>query len=1034
MSMQSYRFVLKKGYCSGYFFQHVVKATFLGVVFVLSQVMSGLYADPLCVSCQQDGTLHESYTRRGVKEFFSGKELETIGMPCGGIGTGQMYLCGDGTLGNWEIFNKYAFLGYGEKNYEKRIPTKPVKQGFVLVCQQNGKTSTRPIDSSGFRDVTFQGEYPVGTITYRDDSSPVQVTLQAFSPFIPLNAKDSALPVVVMRYTVSNKSREGVRVDLLGYLENAVCRGTLNEYGSSYFGRKEARYRSNNSTSRMTFSVYELFPEVQKPLRETIVFADFEGNEYPNWTIEGDAFGKGPSRGTQPNQQVVTGFLGEGLVNSFPATDSATGILTSPPFTVSRNYITFLIGGGDHPDKTCINLLIDGRVVRTATGRNQEKLMPKTWSVAEFEGKQAQIQIVDRETGGWGHINVDHICFSDQPVEPCPIRLIEAEDYGTLTLASLNKNVSPVRITNLTSPITYTKCDEEILTVPLGQEQICGLLTEQVLIAPGREREFIFLLAWHFPNTEHGHEYETRFADADAVVDYVARDFQRLAGDTLLWRDTYYDSTLPYWLLDRLHAPVATLATGTCQWWKNGRFYAYEGVVCCHGTCTHVWNYAHSHARLFPELARSIREHQDFCPASAGGGFHEETGLVGFRSDNMLATDGQCATILNAYREHLTSSDDRFLRKYWVRIRKAMEFLLKEDGNDDGLIEGEQPNTYDCSFFGPNTFVGSLYLSALRACEEMAREMEDMSFADRLHSVFEKGRAQTIARLWNGEYFIQEVDLNAHPQHQYAQGCLSDQLLGQNWAHQLALGYIYPKQYVLGALEAIWKYNWASDVGPHMATHAPWRRFAEPGEAGLFVCTWPNGDYLPQGIPYRDEVWTGIEYQVAAEMIYEGMLKEGLAICRAVHERYHPNKRNPYNEVECSDHYARAMASWGVYLALSGFEYHGPKGYIAFSPRLLTDDGYYRTAFIAAEGWGTFDLKRSDLNQSCKLTLKWGKLRLSSFGVSIPECWKEVKVNLRVNGSPVRIRYVQEGTRLKVSFDELILDAGDELVWHITTR
>src|SRR5262249_50340990 len=155
---------------------------------------------------------------------------------------------------------------------------------------------------------------------------------------------------------------------------------------------------------------------------------------------------------------------------------------------------------------------------------------------------------------------------------------------------------------------------------------------------------------------------------------------------------------------------------------------------CCEGTCTHVWNYEHGLARLFPALARSTREMQDL-----GEAFHED-GLVGFRGNDAYAADGQVGTVLKCWREHLMSADDAFLKKSWPRIKKAMEYSLKRDANDDGLLEDNQHNTYDVEFFGANTFVGSLYLAALRAAEEMAKLMGDGEFAARCRKVFESGR------------------------------------------------------------------------------------------------------------------------------------------------------------------------------------------------------------------------------------------------------------------------------------------------------
>lgn len=150
-----------------------------------------------------------------------------------------------------------------------------------------------------------------------------------------------------------------------------------------------------------------------------ILIADFEGQDYGDWKVTGEAFGPGPARGTLPNQMPVSGFEGQGLVNSYYKADGATGTLTSPSFLIRRKYINFLIGGGMHPGKTCINLLVGGKVVRTATGPNDrpggsEQLDWHSWDVAELVGKEAVIEIVDRATGGWGHINVDHIVQSDQ--------------------------------------------------------------------------------------------------------------------------------------------------------------------------------------------------------------------------------------------------------------------------------------------------------------------------------------------------------------------------------------------------------------------------------------------------------------------------------------------------------------------------------------------------------------------------------------------------------------------------------------------
>jgi fructan beta-fructosidase len=152
--------------------------------------------------------------------------------------------------------------------------------------------------------------------------------------------------------------------------------------------------------------------------REDILVADFEGDTYGDWKTSGEAFGPGPAKGTLTGQMHVAGYRGKGLVNSFFKGDRTTGDLTSPPLKVERRFLVFLIGGGGYKGTTCMNLLLDGKVVRSAAGHNSEpggseELSPSAWDVADLQGKTVTIQIVDKRTGGWGHVNVDHIVQSD---------------------------------------------------------------------------------------------------------------------------------------------------------------------------------------------------------------------------------------------------------------------------------------------------------------------------------------------------------------------------------------------------------------------------------------------------------------------------------------------------------------------------------------------------------------------------------------------------------------------------------------------
>ena len=203
------------------------------------------------------------------------------------------------------------------------------------------------------------------------------------------------------------------------------------------------------------------------------------------------------------------------------------------------------------------------------------------------------------------------------------------------------------------------------------------------------------------------------------------------------------------------------------------------------------------------------------------------------------------------------------------------------------------------------------------------------------------------------------------------------------------------------------------------------------GDAGLLMCTWPKGGQNPNfdkhwQYMYFNECMSGFEWQVASHMIYEGMLKEGVAIARAIHDRYDALLRNPYNEIECSDHYARAMASYGVFISICGFEYHGPKGHIAFSPRLTPEN--FKAAFITAEGWGTFSQKRQPNMQTELLCLKWGQLTLKQMAFDLPPGKTARMVQVTVKSNEVKVIHRMTENRVIVTLAESVkIQAGQDI-------
>ncbi|MEQ1894968.1 MAG: GH116 family glycosyl hydrolase, partial [Planctomycetota bacterium] len=725
---------------------------------------------------------------------------------------------------------------------------------------------------------------PIGTGRYaRPD---LEVELEAFSPFVPTELEDSSLPATMLAFRVTNRGSEELTVTLRGTLQNMV--GLASEDGITPLVRR------TRALSAETHQGVEHFAELELAASERadIVFEDFEREAYDGWTVEGSAFGAGPvAEAELPDYQGRVGAEGARLANShhtrggedIPAGDAHVGTLTSREFVLERGWITLLLGGGAHAAGTGVELLIDGEVAYALTGRNENRLRPVSIPVHAWAGQKARLRIFDRISGGWGNVGVDSIVFSDRPrVEP----LEQRGDIGTLALGALGS------------------AQEVELGLPAGEFEDLGVdesasVARRLVLAPGASGEALFVLAWHFPTPwreslamlagieAKKRHYAARFADAGAVLAHVAARADELGAQTRRWRDTWYDSSLPYWFLDRTFANNSTLATSVCHRFDDGRFYGWEGVYCCAGTCAHVWQYAQGPARLFPALERDQRERVDF-----GLAFRDDSGQIDYRAEaaRELAIDGQAGTILRAYREHTMAADDAFLRRIWPRVKKALGLLLARDPDQDGILDGAQYNTLDTAWWGKIAWTSSLYLAAVRAGEAMAEELGDSEFAARCRLVRERGASQLVRELFNGEYFVHELD-PAHPEsNSTGDGCHIDQVFGQSWAHQVGLGRILPEAETRSALHALWKYSFAPDIGPYRKYMEDkiggGRWYALPGEAGLLMCTWPQGgeqSAVGQGqdawaVGYFNECMSGFEYQVAAHMLCEGLVTEGLAL------------------------------------------------------------------------------------------------------------------------------------------------------------
>ncbi len=858
--------------------------------------------------------------KQATETVYSDDSLRHVLMPVGGIGTGNILLGGRGEIHELEIFNRahrdelrpyMTFFSLWLKEKSKKEPVKKILERELLNDFPNGFGVPRQQlpGLPRFEEATFKSVFPFGKVKLKDKEVPVDIQLEAYNPFIPLDVENSSFPVAVFNWQIKNPTEEAMELSLCFNMGNPM---------------KNLNYRENK----------------------------------PNYPV----------------------------VNQYVHGRTFQGIL-----------------------------------MKNLPGQNE----PDFGEVMFFTTSDS----VDVQTrwyrGSWW--DDAHVFWDDFGADG---RLEEKRD-------SKENNVNKTDVASISVHIT---------------------------LKAGEKKTIPFYIAWYVPNRipettqafgcqaamgkKIKNYYTLPFSGAEDIALQFLDEEEELYNKTRKYVDNLSRSTYPSYVIDALLANTAPLKTNLLMRTGEGKLHGFEGLGdnfgCCPGNCTHVWNYAHTMAFLFPSLERNVRE---------TGFLHDtyENGYQCFRTAFPLgeckfknvAADGQMGNIMRVYREWKLSGDTEWLKTLWPKVKLALEFawngtgeLVKKypwmkncpvpwDPKKEGMLRGDQHNTYDCNFFGPNMMTGSLYLGALKACAEMAQAMNEPEKADEYKALFEKGKKNYNDLLWNGNYYEQKVELvdGVHiperlkspdsdlPKYQYGKGCLADQLLGQNLAYVAGLGHIQDSTKVVKTLKAIYENNYMASFADFENVQ---RVYALNDEAGLVICTWPGGDRELIPFPYADETWTGIEYQVAASLIYAGMVDEGLDIVKAVRGRYAGYNRNPFAEIESGYYYARAMASWGTLLALSGFQYDGVTHELSFDPKINKTD--FRTFWSTGNGWGGFEMN----DKQAVLNVDHGKVILKSFALP----GKKVD-HIKVNSKDVMFK--MQGK--KVVFKQpMMLNEGDSLV------
>lgn len=546
-----------------------------------------------------------------------------------------------------------------------------------------------------------------------------------------------------------------------------------------------------------------------------------------------------------------------------------------------------------------------------------------------------------------------------------------------------------------------------------------GSLLVSGTLQPGETTRIPIILAWHFPNCHYSigipgdtgtrvwHPYYTaHWKNATEVADYVLNQLDTLSDRTQAFHNALFASTLPPVVMDAVASNLAILKSPTVLRQANGNLWGWEGCFatagCCHGTCTHVWNYAQSLPHLFPALERTLREQEYLRSLDVRGHVNFRASLPDGPTahDFHAAADGQLGGILKLYREWQVSGDARWLRSLYPLAQRSLNFCIAIwDPERRGALFEPHHNTYDIEFWGADGMCSSVYIGALSAMAQIAHTLGHESDATTYEDLARRGAEYLDTHLFNGDYYEQNVQweglrdtsfveetariaeehapdemsllLQAEgPKYQYGTGCLSDGVIGAWMATLYGVETPLSRQNVQSHLQSIFAHNFKRDLSDHACLQRP--GYAVGAEAGLLLCSWPRGGKPTLPFVYSDEVWTGIEYQVASHLMAEGFVDEGLTLVEAVRNRYEGHVRNPFNEYECGNYYARAMASYALLPAYAGFRYSAVTQTLWFGTQTMSLP--CTSFFSTASGWGTISLEAGGLT----LTLIEGSLAVDT--------------------------------------------------------
>ncbi len=973
----------------------------------LSAVM--LFSILALTSCNKT----EKHSGHDFNGAYYGENLNRIAFPIGGIGAGMVCLEGNGCISHVsirhrpQVFNEpFMFSAISVKGIENGAK---VLEGPIQKWKKFGSPGTgngAGNSSYGFprfSEAAFSAKFPFATVSLRDKDIPLEVSIKGWSPFVPTDADNSSLPVGALEYTFKNTSGKDQEIVFSYNASNfmRVAMGNLPAEGDNRIIPREngfilwqdARISGFNQDAYINSDFYSYTGSGKR-------VKGLKAMYYDNPDLEGEP------KVVRIDKKVNLEWMHKFDIPGIPATEMSARWTGFIKVNKSGEY-KFAVSGDDG-----YRLFIDNELIIENWRDHGEVAMVKPMALKA--GKEYPVKLEYYQNAGGAAIRLGYdvfdpeneeysaeggfAVFTDEPgavVDPCWFRG-GWFDARTILWKDIKEGNTPsgdpaddAPGASLFVPFKLKKGEAKTIKLKLAWYVPHSDLRTGASPCDNKKKCSTEKKGCAKPSSKYYEPwYAGEFKDINSLIKYWQTKYDELHAKTKLFTETFYNSDLPDLVLEAVAANLTILKSPTVLRQKDGRLWAFEGcsddVGCCPGSCTHVWNYAQAIPWLFPSLERTLRE-SEFNVSQ------DSTGHQTFRTPLPIrppyhsfyaAADGQLGGIMKVYREWRISGDDQWLEKLWPKIKQSYKFCSDTwDPKKKGILEEPHHNTYDIEFWGPNGMLTSFYLGATKAMINMGKAMdEDVS---QYQTLLDKGKKYMESELWNGEYFIQKIqwkgleaddpteqtkgfNLNYSeeamkileeegPKYQYGNGCLSDGILGCWIASMCGLDeYINPDK-MKSHLVAVHQYNLKKDLTDHANPQRP--SFALGKDGGLLLCTWPKGNALSLPFVYSNEVWTGIEYQVAAHLMEMGEVDKGLDVVREVRKRYDGRIRNPFNEYECGNWYARALASYGMIKGLTGLFYDAVDQ-VMYIDSQIGDD--FKCFFSCETGFGLAGLKNGE--------------------------------------------------------------------------